>query len=523
MKNKKFKWIISIVLILVISIVAFRGISRRAALRANAGAINSETEYTVKRDDISISVSQSASVYPSDKRIIKSEIDGIVDGIFVTEGDVVEKGQILISLKSDSSNNNYTQINDIKLNIEKAQRELNDLYESQGALNIYATISGVISDLNIKAGDKISNNFKVASILDVNNAYIEVYFTKDSYNNISVGDQATVFMTKYLEYEDGTVVEKNSIPVQMGGGIFGYKVTIKMVNPGGYSIGDLAQITVENSNGSFMGMENGKIIDVNSESITAKVNGKVKSVHTENGRYINKGDLIATIEGDDLAFQIAEKQNLIKKYQNQIDDLTEGDIIYSPMNGTILQIDVAEEEVVGRASSLLTIADLNKMEVVLPVDELDITKIKLGQKASITSEVFKDENFSGKVSKISFEGKNLNGVTTYDVTIQLDDRKSLMSGMNVDVEIIADERNNVLVIPIDAVHKLEGDYIVTVKDSSGNYNDIKVELGLVTKDKVEILSGLKEGDIVVYKKVQNVESEFPRDGMRAPVRGGGNR
>ncbi len=523
MKNKKVKLAVIITAVLIIAAVGINMAAKKTSAKNTAGKIlSNEIEYNVARDNISVSVSESGSVNPSDKRVIKSEIDGTVDGIYVTEGDLVDKNQMLVSLQSDNASGSQTEINSIKLNIEKTQRELNNLYENQKDLNIYAPVSGVISGLSIEAGDQVSANYNIASIKDTGNSYIEAYFTKEQFDKISISDSASIFMSKYFATESGTVAEKDSTPVQMGGGISGYLVTLKMTNPGGYSTGDLAQVTVTNSQGSYQGMDIGKIIDVKEEKVTAKVSGKVKSVNAENGKYINKGDVIAAIEGEDISLQIAEKQNSIEKYNSQIEDLVEGDTIYSPMKGTVLKINVSEEEVVDRTTALLTIADLDDMEVIISVDELDINKIKLGQTANITSDVYPNEKFTGKVSRISMEGTSQNGVTTYDVKIKLDDRKSLMSGMNVDVDILSDSRENVLVIPIGAVHKLNGEYMVTVKDSAGNKSDVKVELGLATKDKVEITSGLNEGDIIVYNAVKSENSQMP-SGVSVGMPMGGTR
>lgn len=518
MKNKKIKLVIIIAAVLLVAAVGVNAATNKVSANAEGQNLSREIEYAVKKDNISISVSESGSVNPSDKRIIKSEINGTIQRIYVTEGDIVEKDQILTSLQSDTASSSQTEINSIELNIKKAQQELNDLYTNQNDLNIYATASGVISNLTIEEGDQVNTNYNIANIKETDNSYIEAYFTKDQFDKISISDSASIFMTKYFATETGTIVEKNSTPVQMGGGTFGYLVTIKMKNPGGYSVGDLAQVTVTNKHGSYEGMNNGKVTDVREENVTSKISGKVKSVNTENGKYVNKGDIIATIEGSDLSLQIAEKQNSIEKYYSQLDDLVEGDTIYSPMKGTVLAINVSEEEVVDRTTALMTVADLENMEVIIAVDELDINKIELGQQANITSDVYPNDKFTGKVTKISMEGTSQNGVTTYDVTIKLDDRKSLMSGMNVDVEILADSRENVLIIPIDAVQKLNGEYIVTIKDSSGNKSDVKVELGLATKDNVEITSGLNEGDIVVYNSVQLKSNEGVN--MRVPGMGG---
>lgn len=516
MKKKKVLATIITVAALVIVFIGINGVVKKSSVSATNENFISEIEHKVEKDNISVSVSKSGSVYPSDKRIIKSDINGTIDNIYVTEGDIVENNQILTSLQSETSSSSQTEVNGIKLNIEKTQRELNNLYGSQNDLNIYAPVSGVISGLSIEAGNQINANLNIANIKDTDSSYIEVYFLKDQYDKISTSDNASIFMTNYFATESGTVAEKNSTPVQMGGGVFGYLVTIKMNNPGGYSVGDLAQVTVTNSQGTYQGMSNGKVIDVKEEKITSKISGKVKSVNTENGKYVKRGDIIASIEGDDISLQIAEKQNNIAKYNSQIEGLVEGDTIYSPIRGTVLQTNVSEGEVIDRTTILMTVADLDNMEVVISVDELDINKVKLEQSANITSDVYPDEIFTGKVSKISLEGKSQNGVTTYDVTIKLNDRKSLMSGMNVEVEILADNRENVLVVPINAVYKSNGDYMVTIKDSAGNKSDVKVELGLATKNKAEIISGLKEGDVVVYNIVQPNDSQDSGRNVRMP-------
>lgn len=526
MKKEKTKILVIVLALVAVAAIIFN-MNRAKAMGSNMDALASgEVEYIVKRGNIEVAVTGSSNVTPTDKRTVKSEINGSVDSIYVTEGDLVEKDQILISLKSSSEGDNQLQIRDIDLNIKQTQDELNDLYESKRDLKIYAESSGVISNIGIEEGDQINTNYTIGTIKDTGSSYIEVYFLKDAYENINIGDSVSVFMPSYFASETGLVDDKDSTPVQMGGGVFGYKVIVKMTNPGGYSAGDLAQISVSNSKGTYEGMSNGKIIETKVKSVISKVSGKVKTLYVENGQNVSEGTLIALIEATDMDYKIAEKQNQIAKYKSQREDLLEGDTIYSPMKGTILKINVSEEEVVDRTTALMTVADLDKMKAVIAVDELDITKVKLGQVANITCDAFMGEKFTGKVSKISLEGLSQNGVTTYDLEIELDDRKQLMSGMNVEVEIIFERRENVLTVPIEALHKMNGDYLVTIKDEAGNKSDVKVVLGLVTDDTVEIVSGIKEGDKIVYNKIQTQNGIFGN--MMGPSEGpgpgfGGNR
>lgn len=520
MKKKKTK-IFVIVLALVVFIAVLANIIKSKPLEAGMDPFAPiEVQHIVERGSIEVAVTGSSSVTPTDKRTVRSEINGSVDSIYVTEGDFVEKDQVLVSLKSSSEGDNKLQIRDIDLNISKVQKELNDLYNNRGDLSIYAEASGVVSNINIEVGDVINSNFNIGTIKDTGNSYIEVYFLKEAYENINIGDSVDIFMPEYFTRESGSLYDKDSSPIQMGSGLFGYRVTVKMKNPGGYSLGDLAQVTVSNSNGTYEGMANGEIVQPKSINIISKVAGEIKSVNVENGENIEEGTLIALIEEGDIEHKIAEKQNQVERYKSQREDLLEGDTIYSPMKGTILQINVSEEEVVDRTTTLMTLADLDKMKAVIAVDELDITKVELGQIANISCDVFPDEKFIGKVDKISLEGLNQGGVTTYDLTIELDDRKGLMSGMNVDIEIIFERRENVLIVPIDALHRSDGQYLVTVKDDSGEKIDKSVELGLVTEDEVEILRGLNEGDIIIYNKIRTQINPFENMTVEAGSGGG---
>lgn len=516
MKNKKT--LIITAAILLILLIGYRASSKTSSETSSALSYD-EIEYTAVKDSISVSVKGSGSVYPSDRRTVKSETDGVVEKIYVSEGDSIENNQVLISLKSKSDSNNQIQTKELSLNIEKARKNLNQLYDKNSDLTIYADSSGVVSGLKIKDGDQISINYSVCIIKDTESAYVEAYFSKEQYEKIKIGDEASVFLTRYFVTESGVVHDIDSTPIPLGAGIFGYRITVKITNPGGYSQDEPAQLTVTNSEGSFINMNNGKISEMKGNIVTSSRSGKVKSVNVKNGKQVTKGDIIAVLEEEDTELQITEQINLIDKYQTQLNDLQEGDTVYSPMRGTVLSIAVSEEEVVGRTSVLMTVADLDMMEVVLAVDELDITKIRLGQKANVTSDVFKDESFTGSVSKISMEGKNQNGVTTYDVTVLLDERKALMSGMNVDIEILADNRSDAIIVPVDAIRKSNGSYIVTVRDESGKASDIEVKLGIANKNFAEVVNGINEGDIIVYGKIQNKSSSMFNGGMMS-IRGG---
>src|SRR6056297_3910889 len=86
------------------------------------------------------------------------------------------------------------------------------------------------------------------------------------------------------------------------------------------------------------------------------------------------------------------------------------------------------------------------------------------------------------------------------LTISIKDRKQMMSGMNVDLEILIEEKENVLIIPLEAIVKVGDKYLVQIKDEEGNLSPQSIEIGIVNDNLVEITSGLKEGDKIYYTK-----------------------
>lgn len=532
--NKKGKKKKTVIIILIIVIVLAIIIGRKI-MQASQQAKNlleqmspQQVEVTAERGEIKVLVTGSGSVEPADKRVIKSEIDGTVDDVLVSEGQLVEENQLIASLKVDSDDkNDQLKMEDAKLNLEIAKNELNNLYEQQANLKVYASTSGTISDFDLKVGDEVTNNVNKTKILTINNVdtvKAKVYYTKNQFDSINVGDTANLFFPDYLLAQSGKVLSKDSTPVSLGSGAVGYAVEIEIENMGAIEKDINVEVSVVNDNGTFSAPEYGKIVEEEKTVIFADVSGEVEKIHVKNGEYVNEGDLLLELRSNDLVYKIEQQKITVEQKKISLDELQDGDTVYAPVTGTILSVNISEEDVVDRSTTLVTLANLEDMEIVIGVDELDITNVEIGQKVNITCDVFENEQFTGTVSKIAFEGYNSNGVTNYDVTIKVDDRKQLMSGMNVDVEILAAEKSDALLLPIEAVQKIQTKYIVMTKNKDGETTPIPIEIGLANDNYVEVVSGLNEGDTVVYMKEATIDinnmQEFMMPGMGGKRQGG---
>lgn len=219
-------------------------------------------------------------------------------------------------------------------------------------------------------------------------------------------------------------------------------------------------------------------------------------------------------------------------------------IITAPTSGIISQLLVKKgERVVGTAqmdgTQIMTIADLGKMEVRVDVSETDITKVSIGDTTLIEVDAYRNQKFKGVVSKISVSSVQLNSttvtasadqVTNYTVHIlilpesyasvrnQLGRGKfPFKPGMTAGVEIQTQRQSNILTVPINAVttrdwpdslkKKKNADaalgtsdirqvvFVYNATTKQVNMHDVKT--GIQDNEYIQILKGLKKGEIIV--------------------------
>ncbi len=203
---------------------------------------------------------------------------------------------------------------------------------------------------------------------------------------------------------------------------------------------------------------------------------------------------------------VAQDQANLKQLEEQ---LSYTDII-SPIDGIVLSRDVQMGDAVSSilvlgssATLVMTLGDTSEVYVKGKVDESDIGKVYLGQRARIKVESFKDKTFDGKVTKISPMGVEKDNVTTFEVRVSIQNPGGeLKAEMTANAEVILDEHKNVLQIPEGAIlYDKDKKASVEIPDPKGKEgkNKVAVNIGISNGAKTEVLSGLKEGDQVVLQ------------------------
>lgn len=151
----------------------------------------------------------------------------------------------------------------------------------------------------------------------------------------------------------------------------------------------------------------------------------------------------------------------------------------------------------GQGTQVLVLGNFSQLSIKAPINEVDISKIKTGQKATVTFDAFPNQTFVGKVTSIDTIGANSSGVVTFNAYISLIlPPTTIRPGMSATAVIQIARHDNVLSIPTAAIQTTNGTSTVQ-RLRNGNIEVVDVETGIASDTNTEILSGISEGDTII--------------------------
>lgn len=294
----------------------------------------------------------------------------------------------------------------------------------------------------------------------------------------------------------------------------------------------------------------GVLTGKDSVNLHFKSSGKLAYINVKVGDQVGKGQTLASLDTQDLTIALRQAQNtfrdkkaIVDKIHDDLKDVTTNEtyaqrqtrttaevaqdnaydsllaaqrafqdaVIVSPINGTVTKADLLPGQVVTTTDTIAQVVDFSEIIFETDVDEADISKISLAQKADVTLNAYGNKVFEGKVTEIVPQTKSTsNGATVVTVKIALDDASiQHIAGLNGQVDIIQSEKKNVLSIPQDA---LRNGNTVLLRSRSG-LETRSVTTGFKTDADIEVISGLSVGDEVVA----NPTEIAPRTITRNPL------
>ena len=215
-----------------------------------------------------------------------------------------------------------------------------------------------------------------------------------------------------------------------------------------------------------------------------------------------KADEKATAAAE-LALETARAEMLTAREQ------LEENAVRAPFAGTVLPAlrgdkGLAEGVRLRKGNTLFRIGDFSRIAASAAADEIDVIKLKAGQKVTVTGNAFPGLRLRGAVDSVSAEADpKQQRKAVFDVSVLLDELRpdvqaQLRPGMSAKLRIVTYDNPKALLVPLEAVRRRGGKHWLRVLDpASGEVEDREVGIGPTTLRRVEIASGLKPGEQVV--------------------------
>ncbi|MDR1495772.1 MAG: efflux RND transporter periplasmic adaptor subunit [Clostridiales Family XIII bacterium] len=436
-----------------------------------------------------------------------------VDSLYVAAGDYVAKDDAIALLDSSSLT---SSISDVRDDLSDVNDDIEDIVDGdKDTLYLRSKATARVKGIYIDEGDKVKDKAATdgALILLSLDGLMSVDISSDT--KLSRGDEVTVVLADGDE-TDGTVESSSdgdyTITLTDDGPALGEKVTVayeeKTIGEGELKVHEPLKVTY----GS----------------------GKVSTVAVEENEKVYNGTTLITIEKSsvDTGFaSLVEKREALTSRLERLSELAVDRIIYAPVSGTVSEVAVEEggslttslSALTTSESAVMTIAAKDKIALSVDIDELDIGAISPGLETDVEVDAIEGETFHGSVVEVSDEADVDTGVAKYGAVIEIERTDAMKEGMSATATITKEKREGVITIPLDAVQEFgERIFVYTAVDGESGVptGEQAVETGLSDGTKVEIVSGLNEGDAVYYLPASSDETETGQMGA-FPMMGGG--
>ena len=472
MKNKKRKrmWVISAIAILVVgSAAAWTFLKPEGGNDVEVAELQTSTT-SVVRGSLTLSTTGTGTLVAGDTMDLSFATSGTVAEINVKVGDVVSEGDVLAVL--DDLDLLQVEIDSKQLDLTEAQKTVQDLYDN--------------SAINLAEAQ--------LALAQAKGAYV------DTEKNIVYADagrcpQETTeqYYYEYL-YAQRDVNEWESY---LNSGTSGYGED--------YILTKLTPLRETRDDAYLNWQYCQSFTELEAETSQAAAELAEAELELAQAEY---DDLLAVsgLDPDELAMAEAELTNA----QLQLliaENALAGATIIAPMDGTVMEIagDVGD---IADTSTFITLADMERPNLEIYIDETDMNLIQTGNKVTVVFDAIPDRIFEGIVTQVE---PMLVTVSNYDVVqglVNLNDTqtsagRSLLLGMGAEVELVAGEAENVLLVAVDALFDLEGNQAtVYVENANGSFTSRSIEIGLMDYYQAEVISGLKQGEIVSLEPIE---------------------
>ncbi len=489
-----------------------------------------ETQYittTVQKGVIVSSVTASGQVESSNQIDLKADVSNTITYVGVKPGDKVSKGKTLFLIDTKDAKKSIrdaeislesAQISFEKFKIQNSNENMNaDLAKSYDdgfntVTNAFLDLPGIMSGLN-------DMFFKS----DINTSQWNIDWYEGQVSS-SDREEAAIFKKNF---NDSYTIARDSYEKILDSYKSTSRVadaeTIETLIADAYNTTKLISDSIRNARNyvdfvvdsiSRQDRNTPSVIDTDKTSLnsyTSKTNTHLTSLlsSTTSIKSYKEAFLNNDLDTQSQQLSLKQKETALQDAKDKLSDY----YIVAPFNGTIASVAVKIGDTSsGTLGSIIT----NQKIATLSMNEVDVSRIKLRQKATLTFDAVEDLSITGSVEEIDTIGTVSQGVVSYNVKIAFDTEDNRVKpGMSVSASIITDSKTDVLIIPSSAI-KSQGTtkYVqmfstpltAPAAGSQGTPSktapvQVIVEIGISDDTNTEIISGLKEEDQIVSRTI----------------------
>lgn len=512
---------------------------------------SSQTTYlvgAVEKSTIITSVSGTGQVSALNQVDLKSKVSGDVVYVGVTNGQRVQAGTLIAQIDArdaeislENAKISYEKLTAIDpLNVTKAENALTDAKDSNKKaiedgftavadtfIDLPDTISGLNDMLNnYQTGYLNSNKVRPYGPTAMN------YLDKASASYASAQE---AYDTTFAKYKN---ISRSSPTSSIEGIISDSYNTTKAISQAVKSTKDLFDYIKDQDPTKQTG-STATTAQSDLTSWTEKTNSSLASLQSA------KNSLISSVNS------VTEKQNDLNDLKTGADPLDirsqeltleqkrtayQDYFIRAAFDGTVANMDLKKGNSLSNGNSFGSLITSQKIAEIT-LNEVDVAKVKVGQKATLTFDAIPDLTITGKVIDVDLIGTASQGVVSYDVKIGFDlEDDQVKSGMSVSASIVTDLKQDVLTVPSAAIKIQNGTSYVQVVDNSiatttGNTGTTlvsapeqrEVVTGISDDTVTEIISGLQEGDKIITRTINSTATVTKPTAASATSLLGGNR
>ena len=499
-KIKKSRIIIAIIVLIVIGYFGFSSLFKNET----DGYITEIAEI----GEVLQEVSETGNVRSAEDISLSFKTVGKISKIYASVGDSVKKGDAIVELDASQL---FAQLQGGLAGLEAAQKQYDKLLSGSTQEDIKPYQDAVASaEHNLKSSYDGALNEMEDAYTKIYNAYTLVvsikndYFSAQDQEGIKVQvsrDNINKEMQSVKEYLD--LIKANNNYNEFDNAISGSLSALDSVYD------DLKIIRTQCDEGIYyskvssadktlLDTQKGYIYTAIS-SITSSQQSvgsyKIALQTAENNLSIKTAD--PRMEDIDIyKAQINQAQASVDLLRSQLSD----NYLRSPINGIVTRINAKRGETVSPGAPVIDMLSSEPFQIKTNIYEQDIVNVKIGDLVRVNLIAFPKETFLGKVVLIDPAEKIVDNVVYYEVTIDFPNQADgIRSGMTADIVIETNKKENVLMIPKNAIEKMDGkEFVEIIKNKKVETREIVT--GLEGNYYYEVVSGLKEGDEIITGK-----------------------